>query len=414
MISLAFLLGVALQAGGDPASWVRKLGSEDLGLREEATRRLMAFGDLAEPALTRGAESGDGEIAARAKEMLSYLNRTRKVRKLLAPGKPYTLRVSENVPRGVGDLLDDIGKHFGIRVEGAGLLADQMWTGTLEDLSFLRAIDRLAADAGFTYSVARGAVRFSEGKHIPYPADYPGSFKVMIQSASLTVGNSFNRVSSSANLMLTAVHQSGKVDPSPAAIQVDRVEFDTGEIVRLDPKKPSPDTFFGSPSARRVYIKKAPAGAKGIRSVRGNLEVRAPASLRTWRFERLEVGEKVREGSEIATIRAIDRGTYKNLNYVTLFIDINGKALKGEIMKGLRGSGSVRLLSKEGQNAPAPPSWPPRHVWGHHSETIEVEARFVLPAGTEFEPAKVSVQIAREFETMKVPFEIRGIRIRKE
>ena len=411
-MGLALLCGVALQEAGDPRAWAKDLGSDDPQKRDEATRRLRALEDAAIPALTEAARSPDQETAVRAKEILAYLNRTRRARKLLAPGPLLTLEIPEDRPQKVSELLKRVGNHFGVKVAPGRAASSRTWSGRLKEVTLLEAVDRLSAAAGLSYSVTPGEIRFRAGRHVAFPADYVGSFKVMIRSVSLRSTNEFFRSSSTLSLTLAAVHQTGLIDVKPSSIRVEQVEFDTGDTVKIpqapDIRGPAYDGY-GNPL---IHVRKAPAGAKVLRSIRGTLVVTAPASFRKWTFRRFEAGEKTREKDGLATLLTIDRGTYNKMEYLTVFISIEGETLGSKTLQGVGEVGSVRLISKTGEPAPAPPSWPPRHVWSAHARTVEVEARFLLPPGADFEPGSLVLRIARDYETVEEPFEIRDVSIR--
>jgi hypothetical protein len=388
----------------DPAEWIERLGDDDVLRREEAVRHFKSMGEDARPHLEKALKAG-GDAAAQAKAILEYLERTRRARAILAIGSPFSVEAPREKPAKLADVLAQLARHFGLELDAAPELADVMWSGRIEKAKLLPALDHLAGDAGLCCSVAGTRLVVSRGKFVARPADYPGAFRVTALSAALERHNDFEKPSRRATVALAAAHQSGLVDVPAASIRAESVEFDTGEVVKVEP--PKERESFADPDVLTVALKDPPDGAKSIRRVRGTLVVKVPVAWETWTLEKPEAGAKAKTAAGEAAIEGFDRGTYEEADTVTLFVVVRGDAMGPELLQRVGASAAVELVSKEGKEAPTSSEWPARHRWSGHWKTIEVEARFVIPKGSGFQPAKAVVRIPKELETVELPFDLR-------
>ena len=405
---------VLLVASQDADYWIGELGEVDIARRDKAELRLKALGDVALPVLRRAERSENVEVAARARAIIRYLDRKREILRILDPGEPFSFQTKAPVP--LADLLKKVGDHFGVQVDASGELSGRKWSGTLDKLKLLPLMDRLVRDLGLAYAVGPGRIRISPGKPPAYPADMPGSFKVFVRTASLYMSTHFPNSWCRATFEIGAVHQSRYIDVAAGALRVQRVLFDTGDEVRMDLQKEEDLErytrwpFEGNP--RTIQIPNAPPEARLIRSVRGVLAVEAPATFDVWRFDTLKPGTEVETADAKATLVSLTRGSYGGVDHVIVFLSLKGKLMGTDRLSKIGQSGRIDLLSKDGKRAPVPESWPPRHRWNAHFQTVEVEARFLIPRAAGFEPGRLVVRLARDFETVELPFEIRDVPLR--
>lgn len=411
---LALCLLALLQ--DDVDRWIRDLGG-DLNAREEAERRLKTAGDDAVPALRKAAQSADPEIAARARNILACLDRTRRVRELLSPGKPLTLEIPAEDPIALRTLLERIASHFGVALDFDETLSPFAWSGRLDGRGLLETLDRLSGDVGFAFSSGPGVIFARKGDPDRSPRDYAMSFKISAPAAGRRTSNRRGESSASAWIELEAFHQSGAVELSADDFAIHSVRFDTGESVVIpwdDPearKKFAPGSGWGK-GRLDVFLPDPPASATSIRRLRGSLRIAAPAAYDTWTFERLEAGTTVTSAGVTAILDGVDRGTYDGVDVVTVRAHLKGDPLGQRRRPDRAEAGDVIVLSKDGKPAPPSTGWRTPHRWGLGYRDAAVESRFLVPKGAAFEPATVVIRLAREWETVDVPFEIRDIPLR--
>lgn len=410
MISLLLMAGSPQEA----ERLVGRLVDDEPARRLEAERALKAMGDDALPALRRALTSADGEVAARARDVMAYLDRTRRARKILAAGAPFSIEAPEEKPIALGELAARLERQFGLKVRAAEEIKDRAWSGKLDGMKLLPALDRVAAGLGVAYAIGPGRVWFWPGTPDRGPCDYPGSFKVRVTAVQTGTSNTFDRRHSNVQVTLQADHQSGLVQPPSSAIRVESVEYDTGETVKIDLAQEK-DKFVGHTWDGRLLplnFGAPPERARSIRSIRGLLELKAPAAFDEWTFDRLEDRARSQGAGATSTILGISRGTAEESRYMSLYFSVQGPAFGDKRLSPLGATGEVALFAKDGQEAPCTAEHPPRCFWSAHWQTVEVEARFLWPKDATFEPVRAVLRVAREFETVELPFEIREVPLR--
>lgn len=408
------LLALAPQ---DVGHWIERLSDADPDARDEAALRLKAAGDAAIPALKRAMEGADSEVVRRAKDLVAYLDRTRRAREILATGPAFSIEVPKEKPLSLGELLARIGKHFGTPVDVADAARERPWSGAIAGAKLLQALDRITREAGLAYAVVPGRVQVMEGKPHRGPADYPGSFKVSVSDVTTTRRSDFEKATTRVQFAVEALHQSAVVTVPASALRLTQVEYDTGEVVKIgagDEKERERYRYDARDFCRLgVLLPDPPAAARSIRSLKGELVVRAPALYDSWTFDRLEAGAEVEGAGAKARIVSLDRGEREGLAHVTLFLSVRGPGFGEKRMNGIGEMGRVLLLSKEGEEAPVPINAVPRLLWtGYSGEFTQVEARFLLPKDSPFKPARAVLKVAREYETVELPFELKEIPFR--
>lgn len=407
MTSLLFAL--ALQ---DAAAWIERLADSDPGRRDEAEQKLKALGDDVVPLLRTAAEGSDPEVSARAKGILGYLDRTRRARKILAVKPPLSIDVPTDTP--LPDVTKRIGDHFGVVFDLDEVARARTWGGKIEGATLLQTLDRVAVESKTAYSVAPGRVRMTEGEPTAVPSFYSGPFRVSAPECGLSSIVRYGSKQRWATVAIDVVHESDLVTVDRRSIVVREVEFDTGDVVKIDLTKDS-DRMVYDPDRRGALglrLQNPPEGVAAIRSIRGVVSVEVPADYETWTFDALTVGAKVEGALGTAEIVSVDRGTYGEVDLWTAFVSIKGAKLGTGGPEKIMGAGEVVLFSKSGDEAPLPDDWPARHAWGGHWQTLEVESRFRIPVDKKFEPARLAVKLVREYETVEVPFEIRDVPLR--
>lgn len=418
-VAMIGLLAWSAIAAQDPPSadrLVEQLGDDDPSRRDEAERQLKLVGDDALPALRKALASSEAELSHRCRDLIQYLERTRRSRAILATGTPFSIAVPPEKPVPLPEVLAKLSRHFGVPVEVPDELKSLTWSGRIDRVKLLPALDRLSRDAGVAYAVGPGSILMAPGKFADRPCDYPGSFKVMARNAGSSFSTSFEQPPQrSVHFTLEALHQTARIWVRPAAIRVESVEFDTGERVKIDTENPKDRDKFRhdyNESGRGVRIPDPPANATTIRTIRGTLVLETPADYDVWVFDTLKPGAKVTDPRGTATLKEIDRGKYEGIDCATAFITLNGPLFGTAMMKRPGEIGRVELLSRDGTEAPIPAGWAPSHLWSAHWQALEVEARFQIPAESGFEPARIAVKIAKDYETVELPFVLRDLAIR--
>ncbi|GEM_PF-6415349 len=408
-IALVSLIGLCVLA--EDGDWAWRLASDDTEARERAVLELEALGDDAIPIARALLGSPDPEVAARAREVLEYLDRTASARRLMAIAGRYSIDAPVDHPRPLGEVLREAAARFEVDVDVPPSLSDRLWSGAFQDLKLLQVLDRVCGDAEVAYAVAPGRVDVFEGKPLQGPRDYPGPFRVLVREIWVTAGNDFERVTSTLAFKLEAVHESCLLDRPSAAVHVDRVEYDTGDSADLAALRKAKQDAHSSPwEVGRFSVMDPPASATALRSIRGRIVIQAPTGYDVWTFDEVAEGAVVKSVDSTATLLSLERYERDETTCLALFVRITGERLGDGRLPVLEEAGSVSLLSAEGTRAIAVRGWPVHHSWNAYWQTVECEARFAYPAVTP--PSKLVVKLPIGYETIELPFEIRDVRFR--
>ncbi len=411
-IVLVSLIG--LLAFADDADWARRLASDDAAEREKAVADLESLGDDAAPIARRLLDAGDPEVAARAQEVLAWLDYTAAARRLLGVLGRFSIEVPQDHPKPLGEVLRELGPRFGVQVEVPQKVSDLPWSGAFHDLKLLQALDRICGDVGVPYALAPGRVEVFEGKAAsPPPRDYPGPFRVRVRGAGFQSGSDATqgRSWSLVTITLDAVHEACLLEVPPSAIEVDVAEYDTGDLLDVGAlRRAERHPWRGRDGGAEVRLPEPPAGAKAVRSLRGRLVLDAPTTYDTWTFDEVVKGAEVKGDRGQATILAVERYKDREAECIAAYVRITGEAFGQDRIGGAQVAGRVSLLATDGSAVPNVPWWPDHHAWTGYYHTVECEARFVFPS--EAAPSRLVVSLPRTFESVEFPFEIRDILFR--
>ena len=367
-----------------PEKLVERLAEADLAKRDEAAMRLR---DL-----------GDADDLLRAGLLL------RAARRLLDTGKPYSVAV--DVAKPLPELLASLSGHFAVPITADGT-GELRWSGAFESVGLLEALDRICSKAGAVYAIGSGRIVVTPGTPARTVVAYAGPFRIQLVSSSLRFSNDTQKSRCQAGVEIDAVHQSGLFEVVAANFRVPLVEFDTGDLVRIDwKKKDEVERYVPWHERERLVMNlpDAPRTATAIRRLRGSLVLDVPSEHTTWELPKLAAGESIKRDGGVATVDYVNRGTYDKVEVFTFCITVS-RPQDDRTPAG----GTVALLSKDGVEAPIARGWSPRHRWSSATGSVAVEARFMIPAGAKFEPDRIVLRVAKTWETVEVPFELKDI-----
>ncbi len=127
--------------------WIKQLGSNNFGDREEATRALIRIGPAARVQLEIAAAGKDAEVRRRAEVVLERIEKDADTAALLLPKRVRLIYQDTAVTDAVADLAKKTG--FAIQFEGdRTLLANRKITLDTGEVSFWEALDKFCRKAG--------------------------------------------------------------------------------------------------------------------------------------------------------------------------------------------------------------------------------------------------------------------------
>lgn len=174
MGSVLLLLLVTLQAGAaqETADLIRKLGSDVLTEREQATARLKQIGPSVSPALQNLLKTGDIETRERAREILAEFEREARVQSFRPSNRRITVHLDQTpLSEAVPQLLHPFGMT-GAKVDPAA--AGWSLTLDLKDATFWEALELLERQANVKVDLRSGRIDPATEK----PVARPGSGEV--------------------------------------------------------------------------------------------------------------------------------------------------------------------------------------------------------------------------------------------
>lgn len=163
---MTWLALAALLAQDDLETWVRRLGADEVEVREEAHRRLSEAGASARRALLDKRDSDDAEVQTRARAILQHLDEMDEVEAASAvPRVTCEVRAAA-----IADVLGELSKQTKLEFD-LGKDVGGSVTLSLRDVPAPEAFDRLCEALGDTewqvWSTGKVCLRKPEFKHRP-------------------------------------------------------------------------------------------------------------------------------------------------------------------------------------------------------------------------------------------------------
>lgn len=309
--ALFFLYGLQ-EREADPEALAGDLNHPDIGVREEATRRLVALGDAAVPVLRRLLEAPDAEARQRAEHALAQIDLEARIRRVCPTRPPLTLRL-DGVP--LEEALAEIGRRTGVRFSAEGLAPGRRVTLALERAPLLEALDRLCrglGDAQWSFD-GPDRVNLSPIPFVDRPSCYSGAFKISMGRLDLYRTSTFRDSQGLVSFHLEAQAEPGARTLGPPAFALEEVADDRGRA--LTPEAPlcvtgpavaaAAANGAGSPDARAFTYAGLHPAARALARVRGTVTFSFALSSETVTLESLakdsvrEIGDFVIQVNEV-------------------------------------------------------------------------------------------------------------------
>lgn len=146
---------------------VTKMGEDDIDVADQAAAELQKIGPPALPALRECARKRHGDLKLRLDELVRKIERGEKVRKAVGRVPRVTARFQD---RPVSEILEEISKQSGVRVEGRDVPAEARASLAAEDAPVWKAIDELCRGHGglmYTFTPKRVLVKPAPYRDLP-------------------------------------------------------------------------------------------------------------------------------------------------------------------------------------------------------------------------------------------------------
>jgi hypothetical protein len=314
------LLALPLAAAQEDAKvrdLIQKLEDDSFDVREQAQKDLTRMGEAAIPALraavAAAAKSTDrGELKARAEAVLREIDLAAKSKAVYREPARITLRLKD-AP--LAEALKEIGRQAGVRIDASGVDEKAPVTVEAEGAPLFRVLDDLCRgrdDRTYEYR-EEGTVKFAPERHVSYPADYPGAFRVRVVRMRLERTTDFKDRKATLHLSVESDHEkylkpsksrdveiSKAVDDKGGALEVRKGEEDDemnqgfgGAVMRVQIARAFRVMGAGAgtePSGTAFTLRGLSEGASKV-TLQGNARFSFPLDARTITFERPQGGE---------------------------------------------------------------------------------------------------------------------------
>lgn len=168
---------------------IADLGSEVIGVRERATKDLIALGVEALPRLEKIRSGAEGEVRARLTVAIESLSREVKLLKRAPLFRPVTVS-AKDLP--LKDFLKAVGSQVGVSCEFDPEVAGLAVNVEAKDEPLLKVLDGICRVRGdLTYEISKGKLRVAAGDHPNVPTAYAGPYRARLMSIENPAAQSF-------------------------------------------------------------------------------------------------------------------------------------------------------------------------------------------------------------------------------
>lgn len=403
---------------------IRRLDDSDLEVREKALRELIKAGSKALEPLRKVLASESAEVRSRATQAIRAIESELQSREAYPAYKAWTLKRSGTV----GEILDDLVKLTGVRVEAS---AEHRAKKTSVDAATLfQALDQICAGSeALTFTLADdGTVRFSAERHPQRPASYVEAFKFYVAECQALRKTDFKETTVTGQVSIHAVWESRLKPLRRVVYEFVPAQDDAGREIEIGPGSamgmmppgaaimviPGGDDLDpGSPQT--FALKGLVPGAKSVAVLKGSATVSFPLGRVEVAFEDPQGGSKHTTGD--LSIKLTNVNTSKNRISVTFGKPKgDGIGLKDEILARLD-SASVRAIDERGNEhigelLPAQAEMGAGIVIGGpgvQSKYVQFTATFDSLKGLDIK--RFTFKISDALFEKKVPFEIKDIKL---
>jgi hypothetical protein len=208
---------------------IRQLGHDDYIVRERAEQELLKMGPEALPALRKCLEDGDAEVQERAERIIPVLEKEARIRKLIQPPPPITLKTSGTV----ADVVSRIEAAAKLRFNKTDL-RDQMNEPVELDVteaSLFEVMDTLCRQLkGMTWQIGREQeIEFMRGPFVELPTCIDGPFRVRVVGLETYTKSSFGSKSSAFAITVLADALPGVALHLDPTVKITKILDDQGE-----------------------------------------------------------------------------------------------------------------------------------------------------------------------------------------
>jgi len=297
---------------------IQQLEDDNFDVRDRAEKALVAAGDAALGPLKKAiadaqARKDGGELLLRSTSALRQIELASKARKVYQDPKTVTLRVRDEE---LGKVLDEVSRQTGAKIDASTVDTRDKVSLDADGAPLFKVLDDLCRgrdERSFDYR-DDGIVKFARDRHVPFPSQYEGPFRVRVLKMRLERSTDFKERKAVLHLTLGADYERYLKPSRKVAIEITRATDDQGTTLEARAGTGPEDEEL---LAWRRVIRVVPGGAattpdtgqaffvRGLapRAMRvtltGTAKFSFPLDLRDVVFDKVETGE-TREAGDFA------------------------------------------------------------------------------------------------------------------
>jgi len=412
----ALLIPPAQEQAAKFRELVDRLDSEDIAVADDAAGELTRLGTAALPSLRAELGKRQGELRRRLEDIVRRIERAEKLAKALGAPPLVSLRAKD---RPVREILADLSRQSGLRVEGEGLPEDARASLEADRAPLWTAVDDLCRSHGglmYVFTPKRLLVRAGPYRNLPRKSERGFFFFLDVITWTKNAGAAADSYMDVQAALVrpprSAIHDATLIIEEFADDQGTNLLADPGGSFALDePTRDDPEALavqlYMYPPTPPSEQAGAIAKLKGRVSMRAALEFRALLTLRNPLAQqasrqlsgksRLEIKSWKRTGAELRVAVSASCPDPK---------DAPGRGLARVVLRDSRGA----ALAGRSESSPYTGATFVLEEEDDGMATLDDALVFTLAEGTEV--ASLELLQASDVETISIPFEFRDIPLR--